>query len=126
VTEEIPTVHLLKAELPVILYEYADRSVAERKANDLEDTANQYGLFYSARKDGENYELSEEEFATSKRLGTVCRVPLQPMRVFAEAIIAKEGLCAAVIMHRYEVLGVIYAVGFSIDSARCVVSDEVD
>ena len=125
-TEEIPTVHLLKANLPVILYEYACRSAAEKKANDLEDAANRFGLLYSARKDGNEYELCEEAFSTSKRLGVVCRVPLQPMMIFVEAIIANKGIFVAVVMHRYEVLKIVYAVGFGIDHARCVVTDEVD
>ena len=125
-TEEIPTVHLLKAELPVILYEYAGMSAAEKKAQDLEDTANRFGLLYSARKDGNEYELCEVMFSTSKRLGVVCRVPMQPMRVFAEAVIVNKGIFVAVVMHRYDVLKIIYAVGFGIDHARCDFPDEDD
>lgn len=124
--EEIPTVHLVKADLPVILYEYTNRSAAEKKAHDLEDAANKYGLIYSAQKDGDEYELCEETFSTSERLGFVCRVPLQPMMIFVEDIIANNGICVAVVMHRYDVLKMVYAIGFGIDHARCVATDEVD
>lgn len=124
--EEIPAIHLVKADVPVILYEFAYRSEAKKRAKELTKTAEQHGLFYSAQKDGESYGLFEMEFATSKIIRRICRVPLQPMRTFVEAIIAKEGLCAVAIMHPYEVLKIIYTVGFSIDSTRYVVADEVD
>jgi len=124
-SEEIPAIHLLKAEAPIILYEFSDRSAAEKRSEELAKIVDQYGLFYSARKDGESYELSEMEFTTSKRRRKICHVPSQPMMVFIEAIIAREGLCAVAIMHRYEVLKILYPVGISIDSVSYVVSDEV-
>lgn len=124
-SEEIPAIHLLKAETPIILYEFSERSAANKRSEELAQMVEQYGLFYSARKDGENYSLSEMEFATSKCRRKICEVPLQPMMVFAEAIIANEGQCVAVIMHHYEVLRILYPAGISIDSVRYVVSDEV-
>jgi len=124
--EEIPAIHLAKASVPVILYEFAIRSEAEKRAKELAKTAEKYGLFYTAKKDGDSYELFETEFATSRLIRCICRVPLQPMRTFVEAVIANRGICAASIMHPYEVLEIIYTVGFSIDSATYVAADEVD
>ena len=83
-------------------------------------------MFYSAQRDGDEYELFEMEFATSRIIRRICRVPLQPMRTFVEAVIANQGICAASIMYPYEVLKIIYTIGFSIDSACYVTADNVD
>ena len=124
--EEIPSVHLLRAEVPLIVYEFADRGAADRKDKLLSEAAKKHGLFYSARIDGDEYKLYVEEFLTSKEIEFVCRVPLAPMRTFVEYIIAAKGECTVVIMQDLEVLRIIHTNGVSIESAACVISDEVD